>query len=480
MTALPDFAPAIPEIVLAIASLALLLVGAFKGDGSTRLVSWLGTAALAVVLVLVWANTGDKALTFGGMFIADRFASFAKCLILIASGITLVISQDYLKLERMDRPEYAVLVLLATLGMLMLVSANDLMSLYLGLELMSLSLYVVAAFRRDAVKSSEAGLKYFVLGALGSGLYLYGASLVYGFTGTTSFTQIATTVGNGPSIGLIAGLVFVMASLAFKISAVPFHMWTPDVYEGAPTSVTAFFAVAPKIAALCLMVRVLIGPFGPLVDQWQQVVVFISLASMILGSFAAVVQKNIKRLLAYSSIGHVGFALVGLASGTEEGVRGVLAYLAIYLFMNLGTFACVLAMKAGGRMVEDIKDLSGLSRTNPLMALCLAAFMFSMAGVPPLAGFFGKLYVFMAAVHAGLYALSIIGVLASVVAAYYYLRVVKIMYFDEPAEAFDRGQSGVIRFVMAASAVIIAIVIPLALQPMTHAAQAAAATLFLG
>ncbi|HEY6670669.1 MAG TPA: NADH-quinone oxidoreductase subunit NuoN, partial [Methyloceanibacter sp.] len=315
---------------------------------------------------------------------------------------------------------------------------NDLIALYVGLELQSLSLYVVAAFDRRSARSSEAGLKYFVLGALSSGMLLYGASLVYGFTGSTDFAAIAAAVQpSGANIGLIFGLVFLMAGFAFKISAVPFHMWTPDVYEGAPTPVTAFFAAAPKLAAMALTVRVLITAFPAVTLEWQQIVVFLAIASMALGSFAAIGQTNIKRLMAYSSIGHMGYALVGLAAGSAEGVQGVIIYLAIYLAMTLGTFACILAMRRDDHMIEDIDQLSGLSRTSPLMAFMLAMLLFSLAGIPPLAGFFAKFYVFLAAIHAGLYALAVIGVLLSVVGAYYYLRIVKIMYFDAPAERFE-------------------------------------------
>jgi NADH-quinone oxidoreductase subunit N len=322
--------------------------------------------------------------------------------------------------------------------MMMMISANDLISLYVGLELQSLALYVVAAFNRDSSRSAEAGLKYFVLGALSSGMLLYGASLVYGFTGSTDFATIAAAVQpSGENIGLIFGLVFLMAGFAFKISAVPFHMWTPDVYEGAPTPVTAFFASAPKLAAMALTVRVLITAFPAVTLQWQQIVTFLAIASMALGSFAAIGQTNIKRLMAYSSIGHMGYALVGLAAGSAEGVQGVIVYLAIYLAMTLGTFACILAMRRDGRMVENISDLSGLSRTSPGMAFLLAMLLFSLAGIPPLAGFFAKFYVFLAAIHANLYALAVIGVLLSVVGAYYYLRIVKIMYFDAPAERFE-------------------------------------------
>jgi NADH-quinone oxidoreductase subunit N len=320
----------------------------------------------------------------------------------------------------------------------MMISANDLIALYVGLELQSLSLYVLAAFARDSARSSEAGLKYFVLGALSSGMLLYGASLVYGFTGSTGFAQIAEAVQpSGANLGLIFGLVFLMTGFAFKISAVPFHMWTPDVYEGAPTPVTAFFAAAPKLAAMALTVRVLVTAFPSVTVEWQQIVTFLAIASMALGSFAAIGQRNIKRLMAYSSIGHVGYALVGLAAGSAEGVEGVIVYLAIYLAMTLGTFACILAMRRKGRMVEDIDQLSGLSTTQPLMAFMLALLLFSLAGIPPLAGFFAKFYVFLAAIHAGLYALAVIGVLLSVVGAYYYLRIVKVMYFDAPAERFE-------------------------------------------
>ncbi|MEC8530892.1 MAG: NADH-quinone oxidoreductase subunit NuoN, partial [Pseudomonadota bacterium] len=339
---------------------------------------------------------------------------------------------------------------------MLMVSANDLISLYVGLELQSLSLYVIAAFRRDSAKSSEAGLKYFVLGALSSGMLLYGASMIYGFSGTTRFDALSnlfTGPSPDPGVGVVVGLVFLLAGLAFKVSAVPFHMWTPDVYEGAPTPVTAFFAVAPKIAAIALLVRTMIGPFGELFDQWQQIIIFISIASMVIGAFAAIWQKNLKRLLAYSSIGHVGYALVGLAAGSEEGIRGIGVYMAIYLAMNIGTFCCVLSMRRQGVLVEGIEDLAGLARNHPMMAAAMAIFMFSMAGIPPLAGFFGKLYVFMAAVNEGLYILAIVGVLTSVVGAFYYLRIIKVMYFDDPEDAFDRlpaREIGLIMMVMGA------------------------------
>jgi NADH-quinone oxidoreductase subunit N len=416
------------------------MFGVFRGDRSTFQVSWLTVAAFVLAAILVWAVTDGRTPAFRGLFVTDDFAVFMKALVLLGSAFAVIMSLGYLEKEELTRFEFPVLILFATVGMMMMVSANDLIALYLGLELQSLSLYVVAAFRRDSVRSTEAGLKYFVLGALSSGMLLYGCSLVYGFAGTTSFDVLALLLEDGaePGIGLIVGLVFIIAGLAFKVSAVPFHMWTPDVYEGAPTPVTAFFAVAPKIAATALFLRVMADPFGSLVVEWRQVIVVISIASMLLGSFAAINQRNIKRLMAYSSIGHIGFALVGLAAGSEAGIRGVIIYMAIYLFMNVGTFACILCMRRNGKLVEGIDDLAGLSRTSPPMALAMAIFMFSMAGIPPLAGFFGKLYVFLAAIQEELYALAVIGVLSSVVGAFYYVRIVKLMYFDEAQESFDR------------------------------------------
>ena len=371
--------------------------------------------------------------------------------------------------------EYAILVLLSTIGMMVLISAGDLITLYLGLELMSLALYVVAASNRDNAKSTEAGLKYFVLGALSSGMLLYGASMVYGFTGTVNFAGIAAEAKVG-NIGLVFGLVFVLAGLCFKVSAVPFHMWTPDVYEGAPTPVTAFFASAPKVAALAVFTRIALTAFPGITVQWQQVVVFVSLASMVLGSFAAIGQTNIKRLMAYSSIGHMGFALVGLAAGTQEGAQGVLIYIAIYVAMTLGSFAIILTMKRGGQPVETIKDFAGLSRTNPVVAFFFAMFLFSLAGVPPLAGFFGKFYVFMAAIKSGLFVLAVVGVLASVVGAFYYLRIVKTMYFDEPVGELDPMRVE-LRTVLAVTGVfnILFFVYP---APLVSAAQLAAKSLF--
>ena len=427
----------LPELILGGGSMVLLMLGVATRRERGELILWLAIILLVLAGIFVAGGEGTTTL-FHNSFIVDPFARALKLLTLAGAAVALLMSIDYWRGAGGVKFEFPVLVLLATTGMLMMISANDLIALYVGLELQSLALYVVAAFQRDSARSSEAGLKYFVLGALSSGMLLYGASLVYGFTGSTDFADIAAAVQpSGANIGLIFGLVFLMAGFAFKISAVPFHMWTPDVYEGAPTPVTAFFAAAPKLAAMALTVRVLITAFPAVTAQWQQIVTFLAIASMALGSFAAIGQTNIKRLMAYSSIGHMGYALVGLAAGTTEGVQGVIIYLAIYLAMTLGTFACILAMRRNGRMVEDIDQLSGLSSTSPLMAFLLAMLLFSLAGIPPLAGFFAKFYVFLAAIHAGLYALAVIGVLLSVVGAYYYLRIVKIVYFDAPAERFE-------------------------------------------
>ncbi len=479
-----DLVTALPEIVLACLAMTLLMVGVFRGDQSSGAILGLAVAALVIVffLIALGVRTSASASAFGGMFVLDRYGDFMKILAVLGAIVTLIMSRQYCEKEGMQRFEYSVLMMFATLGMLMMISANDLISLYVGLELQSLSLYVVAAIRRDNLRSTEAGLKYFVLGALSSGMLLYGSSMIYGFAGTTSFpalAQVFAAEGEGISFGLIVGLVFLTAGLAFKVSAVPFHMWTPDVYEGAPTPVTAFFATAPKVAAMALLVRVMMGPFGDLAGQWQQIVVFVSIASMLLGAFAAIAQTNIKRLMAYSSIGHVGYALVGLAAGTEEGVLGVLFYMAVYIVMNLGTFACILCMRRTGTMVETIEDLKGLSKTSPMMALALMIFMFSMAGIPPLAGFLGKFYVFMAAINAGLYELAVIGVLASVVGAFYYLRIVKYMYFDEAAEPFDEpiGREMALILVGTGAVILLLFVVP---GPVLNSAAAAAANLIGG
>jgi len=428
--------PVLPELVLAAGAMVLLMLGAFRGQGATGLVTALSLVLLVIVGVLEMMLPAGKLTTFNGSFIVDDFARFLKILTLIGSVATLILSIEFLADSSRRIFEYAILVLLSTLGMMILISAGDLIVLYLGLELMSLALYVVAASNRDNAKSTEAGLKYFVLGALSSGMLLYGASLIYGFTGTVGFAGIAASAKTG-SIGIVFGLVFLLAGLCFKVSAVPFHMWTPDVYEGAPTPVTAFFASAPKVAALAVFTRVTLTAFPGIVPQWQQIVVFVAIASMALGSFAAIGQTNIKRLMAYSSIGHMGFALVGLAAGTAEGAQGVLVYIAIYVTVTLGSFAVILAMKRNGQSLEKISDFAGLSRTNGTLAFIFAMLLFSLAGVPPLAGFFAKWYVFNAAIKANLFTLAVIGVLTSVVGAYYYLTIVKVMYFDEPLARLD-------------------------------------------
>jgi len=473
---LAQFAPALPEILLAAGALALVLIGAFRGEKSFGLINTLAFLMLAFVGVLIAMQDAATVSAFNGAFISDSFGRFMKIAVLIGSAVTLMISGDYLKATGSQQFEFPILVALSTLGMLLMISAGDLIALYLGLELSSLALYVVASFNRDSVKSTEAGLKYFVLGALSSGMLLYGASLVYGMTGSVSFSGIASVLKDGTSLGVIFGLVFILAGLAFKISAVPFHMWTPDVYEGAPTPVTAFFAAAPKISAMALLVRVVEQAFPHITGQWQQIIVFIAIASMGLGAFAAIGQQNIKRLLAYSSIGHVGFALVGLSAGTAGGVEGVAIYMAIYLVTTLGTFGCVLAMRREGGYVEDIDDLAGLSKTHPMMAFILAMLMFSLAGIPPLAGFFAKWYVFVAAVEAKLYALAVIGVVTSVVGAYYYLRIVKIMYFDE-AKAPFLPMSAAIRLVVGVSGVFV-LAFWLYPAPLVTRAVAAAQSLF--
>ena len=467
---------AAPELLLAVGAMALLMIGVFTGDKANSTVTGLAVALLVGVTAWILVFPHDGA-AFGGAFVSDPFARFMKVVTLIGSGVTLIMSVGFAREEKFDKFEYPVLIVLATLGMLLMTSANDMIGLYLGLELQSLALYVVAAINRDNVRSTEAGLKYFVLGALSSGMLLYGISLVYGYTGSTSFETIAAALsGSERQIGLVFGLVFLLAGLAFKISAVPFHMWTPDVYEGAPTPVTAFFAAAPKMAAMALLVRVTVGAFEPIAADWQQIVVFIAIASMALGSFAAIGQRNIKRLMAYSSIGHMGFALVGLASNSAEGVRGVVIYMLIYLVMTLGTFAFILAMRRKEGNVEEISDLAGLSNTNPVMAMVMTILMFSLAGIPPLAGFWAKWYVFLAAINAELYALAVIGVLTSVVGAYYYLRIIKIMWFDEPVGGFQ-PMAGELRLVLGVSGAFVLLYV-LVGGPVGRMAQAAAQTFF--
>ncbi|MBB3539395.1 MULTISPECIES: NADH-quinone oxidoreductase subunit NuoN [unclassified Rhizobium] len=468
----------IPELILAVGALVLLMIGVFSGERSGRMVSVLAMIVLAAAaLWLIFLPS--EGLAYGGVFLSDGFGRFMKITALVGSIAALFMSLGLAKENQLDKFEFPVLLVLCTLGILLMISANDLISLYLGLELQSLAIYVVAAINRDSVKSTEAGLKYFVLGALSSGMLLYGMSLVYGFTGHTQFAAIAQalSVDGARSLGLIFGLVFILAGIAFKISAVPFHMWTPDVYEGAPTPVTAFLASAPKVAAMAMLTRIVITAFQPVVADWQQVVVFISIASMLLGSFAAIGQKNIKRLMAYSSIGHMGYALVGLAAGNQTGVSGVMLYMVIYMVMTLGGFAIIMSMRRkDGTVVEEVNDLAGLSTTNPFMATVMTILMFSLAGIPPLAGFFAKYFVFVAAIEAKLYALAIIGVLASVVGAYYYLRVIKLMWFDEATGEFARV-SGSLRLVFGLSGLFILAYVFIG-GPIGGAAELAAATLF--
>jgi NADH-quinone oxidoreductase subunit N len=465
-----------PELLITVGALALLMIGAFSGERANGLVSTLAIALLlgALALVVLFPEDGH---VFGRAFVSDPFSRFMKVLTLVGSVVALVMSMGFAKAEKFDKFEFPILIMLATLGMLLMISANDTLSLYLSLELQSLSLYVVAAINRDNVRSTEAGLKYFVLGALSSGMLLYGISLVYGFTGHTGFEAIAQALASEErQLGVVFGLVFILAGLCFKISAVPFHMWTPDVYEGAPTPVTAFFASAPKMAAMALLTRVAVETFQPITHDWQQVIVFVAIASMILGAFAAIGQRNIKRLMAYSSISHMGYALVGLAAGTVVGVRGVAIYMLIYLVTTLGTFAFILAMRRKEGNVEQIGDLAGLSRTNPIMATILTILMFSLAGIPPLAGFWGKWYTFLAAMQANLYALAIIGIVASVVGAFYYLRIIKIMWFDEPVGAFV-PMSGELRLVLGVSGMLVLFYVLIG-GPVSTYAEAAAKTFF--
>jgi NADH-quinone oxidoreductase subunit N len=476
-----NLAMTLPEIVLSLGAIALMLVAAWGGAQSTKAVSWAAVAVLlgAGIALIGPASSGGEA--FGGLYRADAFAAFAKVLIYAAAAVAIVMAPDFFERTSGDdlRPEYPVLILLSACGMGMMVSAADMLTLYVGLELQSLAAYVLASFMRRDARSAEAGLKYFVLGALASGILLYGISLVYGFSGTTLFSGIADAYAGPRSMGLMFGLVFVFAGLAFKISAVPFHMWTPDVYEGAPTPVTAFFASAPKVAAMGLAVRVAIEAMGPATDQWRQIVIFASLASIILGAVAAIGQSNVKRLLAYSSINNIGFALVGLAAGTAEGVASVLFYLTVYIVMTLGSFLVVLQMRdAAGEPVETIASMAGMSRTRPMLALAMAIFMFSLAGIPPLLGFNAKFAVFSAAVDAGLFPLAVIGFVASVIGAYYYLRVIKVMYFDDPAPAYVGSAGPVEGGLIAAAAVFVSPVGWLLLAPLGVATLAAAQSLF--
>ncbi len=469
----------LPEILLAVFAMLSLLGAVYTTkDGAGGLLVWLTAGVMTLLAAWIGLSDHGTRAAFGGMFIDDGFARFAKVTILLSAAAVLVMSEGYMKARGLLRFEYPVLVALAAVGMMMMVSAGDLMALYMGLELQSLALYVVASLRRDSAKSTEAGLKYFVLGALSSGLLLYGASLVYGYAGTTLFNGIIVTAQSGESsIGLLFGLVFLISGLAFKVSAVPFHMWTPDVYEGSPTPVTAFFATAPKMAAMALFARLLFDAFGNAVGDWSQIIALLSVLSMFLGAIAAIGQTNIKRLMAYSSIAHMGYALMGLAAGTALGVQAMLVYMAIYVTMNIGTFAFILLMSKDGAPVTDIGSLNMYSKRSPGRALAMLVLLFSLAGVPPMLGFFGKLYVLRAAYDAGLAWLAVAGVIASVIGAYYYLRIVFYMYFgDERSEQLDNTGGTLLAGFLIASALVMVLGIA-NMFGVEGAAAAAAATL---
>ena len=425
----------LPELFLFITIMFLLMLGVFIKK-SFKLVNLLTILSLVFAIALVLNQPSEIIKIFNESYIIDRLSIFMKVLTLLFCLFVLLSSKDYIKTNNIDKIEYPVIVLASSLGMILMISSYDLIVFYLGLELQSLSLYILASFKRNDEKSTEAGLKYFVLSALASGLLLYGCSLIYGFTGSTNFEIISTNLDEA-NTGAVFGIVFIIVALAFKVSAVPFHMWTPDVYEGAPTSVTSFFALVPKIAAISVFIRFMYVPFSNLIDQWQTIIVFLSIASMILGAFAAIGQTNIKRLMAYSSIGHMGYALAGLSTATNSGIQSTIIYLTIYLVMNLGAFACIFMMKRGNVFYENINDLSGLSKNHPMVALSFLIILFSLAGIPPLAGFFAKFYVFMAVIEAKMYMLAIIGLVTTVVSAFYYLRIIKIIYFDKPKKPFE-------------------------------------------
>ena len=426
-----------PEIFLSISTLTLLLVGLFKKENSFSYICNLSTIVLIFIFVLLYFNQGLSLINYEYYFKDSNFIKFFKYLVILGSAASIIISKNYFIDSKLSRFEIPILILFSCLGMMILISSNDLISMYLGIELQSLALYVLAAIKRDSLISSESGVKYFVLGALSSGILLYGCSLIYGFSGSTNFLEIHENLSNlqNLNLGLIFGLVFVLTGLAFKVSAVPFHMWTPDVYEGAPTSITAFFAIVPKVASVALIYRFCLEPFGNFYSEWSQIIIFLSIASMFLGGIAAISQTNIKRLLAYSSIGHVGYILVGLAAANESGIKGVVIYMFIYVVMNIAVFTILLSLKKTNSYIEKITDFSGLSKHQPLLALSLAIIMFSMAGIPPFAGFFGKFYIFLAALEADLIFLAILGVISSVISAYYYLRIIKVMYFDEDQDS---------------------------------------------
>ncbi len=479
MTIWDNITFAFPEIFIAIALMILLLVGVFTSGKYGREIGWASIGVLAVALYpVLFGTAAQTADLFNGAFATDGFAKFSKVVIYTGAAVSILLSGHFMEREKINRFEYPILILLSTLGMSLMVSSTDLISLYMGIELQSLSLYILAAFNRDSLRSTEAGLKYFVLGALSSCLLLYGASLIYGFTGATTFDAIAAAGLTANTTGLILGLVFLISGLAFKVSAAPFHMWTPDVYEGSPTPVTAFFAAAPKFAGMALFARVMVEAFPTIIAQWQPILVIISILSMAIGAFSAITQTNIKRLMAYSSIGHMGYALMGVAAGTAQGVSSVLIYMSIYLIMTLGTFACILAMRRPEGMAENISDLAGLSRTQPALALMFTVFFFSLMGIPPLAGFFAKFYVFMAALDAGLFYLAIAGALASAVSAYYYLAVIIKIWVNEPAPEFDRNVGQSVKGIAALATLLMVIGIFTIVPMLTGYAETAAGALF--
>ena len=474
--------PLLPEIFLAISGMGLLIVGVSQGNDSTRVICWASAFAFVLTATVLLGLSWNSQVVLNGMFTFDQFAGFLKLIILLGLVASVGLSVRYLYDEGMARFEYPILMIFAGLGMMMMVSASNLLSLYMGLELQSLSLYVLAAFHRNSLKSSEAGIKYFILGALSSGMLLFGISLIYGFTGSIDYAEIAATLSplaNDIPLGATFGLVFILAGLAFKISAAPFHMWTPDVYQGAPSSVTAFFAIVPKVAAMGLLLRLLFDPFVAMADQWSQIIYFLAVASMMVGAFAAIAQENIKRLMAYSSIGNIGYALIGIVAGTEAGVAAVVLYMVIYLVMTAGVFTIILSMRRDGKSYQKISDLSGLSQTSPALAYSMAILMFSMSGIPPMAGFFGKLVIFQSAMAQHYYVLGVLGVLSSVVAAYYYLRIVKVMFFEDSTDAFDKGIPFARRIILVIS---IAFVLGFAIKPslIVASASGAAAALFAG
>ena len=427
----------LPELFLSVAIMSLLMLGVFIKK-SFKLVSLLTILSLAFAIILVLNQPSEVVKIFNESYIIDKLSIFMKVLTLLFCLFVLLSSKDYIKNNNIDKIEYPIIILASTLGMILMISSYDLIVFYLGLELQSLCLYILASFRREDVRSSEAGLKYFVLSALASGLLLYGCSLIYGFTGSTNFETIATNL-NEANKGAVFGIVFIIVGLAFKVSAVPFHMWSPDVYEGSPTSVTSFFALIPKIAAITVFIRFMYVPFINAINQWQAIIIFLSIASMIVGAVAAIGQQNIKRLMAYSSIGHMGYALAGLATGTNEGIQSLIIYLTIYLVMNLGAFGCIFMMKRENIFYENINDLSGLSKNHPILAFSFLIILFSLAGIPPLAGFFAKFYIFMAVIEVKMYALAIIGLVTTVVSAFYYIRIIKVIYFDKPKKPFDKN-----------------------------------------